>query len=141
MQKFLTGSTYFFSEYPDFKSKDIDEIEIIDTGDFKYLRQLSGRGRCLFQLKRQPSAEEYIKYAVECQPGMAIARFLSAEFNTEIGLTVEDLPKLQPLADRLDPKHKYLGYIYNCYLKNNSFSLTSEQRMQAYQIYKESRGI
>jgi hypothetical protein len=141
MAKFLTGSTYFFSEYPDFKSKDIDEIEIVDEAPFKYLRQLSGMGHCLFQLKKQPSKEDYIKYSVENQPGMAIAKFLVPEFCKEIGVEIEDLPKLQPLADRLDIKHKYLGLIYQSYLENNSFSLTPEQRLKAYNSYKESRGI
>jgi hypothetical protein len=31
----LMGSRYFFSRYDDFVSKDIDEIAIIDTNEFK----------------------------------------------------------------------------------------------------------
>ena len=58
------GSQYFFSCYEDFCSKDIDEIEIIDTYDFKNIRQLTGQGKCLFQLKKQCSVDKYVEYAL-----------------------------------------------------------------------------
>ena len=48
MAKILMGSQYFFSCYSDFKSKDIDEIEIIETNEFKWSRQITGQGRCSF---------------------------------------------------------------------------------------------
>jgi hypothetical protein len=48
MNRILIGSNYFFSHYNDFNSKDVDEIEIIDTKDFSHVRQITGRGRCLF---------------------------------------------------------------------------------------------
>ena len=51
-KKILVGSRYFFSCYSDFDSKDIDEVEIIETNEFKYMRQISGMGKCLFQLKK-----------------------------------------------------------------------------------------
>lgn len=140
MSKFLMGSQYFFSEYPDFQSKDIDELEIVDTGDFKYLRQLSGMGRCLFQLKRQPSTEEYITFALKSSIGMVVGKFLVPEICQAIGFTIEDLPRLQPLIERLDSYHKYEEIIYNSYLENKAFILTPDQRLCAYQSYKESRG-
>jgi hypothetical protein len=140
MAKFLMGSQYFFSEYPDFQSKDIDELEIVDTGDFKYLRQLSGMGRCLFQLKRQPSTEEYITFALKSSVGMVVGKFLVPEICQALGFTIKDLPKLQPLINRLDSNHKYEEIIYNSYLENKAFILTSDQRLCAYQSYKESRG-
>jgi hypothetical protein len=34
MSKILMGSNYFFSQYPDFHSKDIDVIELVDTDRF-----------------------------------------------------------------------------------------------------------
>ena len=141
MAKFLMGSQYFFSEYPDFQSKDIDELEIVDTGDFKYLRQLSGMGRCLFQLKRQPSTEEYITFALKSSVGMVVGKFLVPEICQALGFTIKDLPKLQPLIERLDNYHKYEEIIYNSYLENEAFILTEEQRLAAYKKYKENRGI
>lgn len=140
MAKILMGSQYFFSCYEDFNSKDIDEIEIIPTNEFKWSRQITGQGRCSFQLKKLESVEDYINHALESNLGMVIGKFLVPEFCEEIGMTVNDLPKLQPLLDKLDDKHKYEEIIYNSYIENNSFTLTNSQRERAYNSYKESRG-
>ena len=140
MSKILMGSQYFFSCYDDFKSKDIDEIEIIETNEFKYMRQLTGQGRCLFELKKQETLNDYINYALQSNLGMVVGKFLIPEFCKEIGLTINDLPKLKPLIDKLDDKHKYEEIIFNNYIANGSFTLTGEQRERAYKSYKESRG-
>ena len=140
MNKYLMGSQYFFSCYDDFKSKDIDEIQIIETNEFSQVRQITGRGRCLFYLKRHPSKEDYINWALRSSVGMVVGKFLIPEFCNEIGFTIEDLPKVAPLLDRLDDKHKYEKIIYDSYIENGSFSLTDEQRVRAYKSYKESRG-
>lgn len=139
--KILIGSTYFFSCYDDFNSKDIDEIEIIDTNEFKQIRQITGQGRCLFQMKRHQSKDEYIDWALKCQLGMVIGKFLVPEFNAAIGLSMEDLKSLSPLIQKLDDKHKYEEIIFNSYIENGDFTLTKEQRDLAYQSYKETRRI
>jgi hypothetical protein len=141
MSKILMGSTYFFSCYPDFKSKDIDEIEIIETNEFKQMRQITGCGKCLFQLKKHETVQEYIDWALECQLGMVVGKFLVPEFNAAIGLSMADLKQLSPLIERLDDKHQYEAIIYNAYIENNSFTLTDEQRLEAYMEYKNSRSI
>lgn len=140
MNKFLMGSQYFFSCYEDFNSKDIDEIEIIETNDFKYIRQLTGKGRCLFQLKKLNNVNDYIEYTLQSNIGMVIGKFLIPEFCEAIGFTINDLPRVKILVDKLDDKHKYEEIIYNSYIENNSFTLTDKQRENAYKSYKESRG-
>lgn len=140
MNKYLMGSQYFFSCYDDFTSKDIDEIQIIETNEFSQVRQITGQGKCLFQLKKHPLKKDYIDWALQSKIGMVIGKFLIPEFCEEIGFTIEDLPILCPLIDRLDDKHKYEEIIYNSYIQNNAFALTDEQRMKAYKSYKESRG-
>ncbi|MBR2871498.1 MAG: hypothetical protein IKB98_09045 [Clostridia bacterium] len=137
--KILIGSRYFFDCYEDFNGKDIDELELIDTAEFSQVRQITGQGRCLFQLKRHARTQEYIDWAVKSKIGMVVGKFLVPEFCQEIGFTINDLPKLQVLIDRLDDKHKYEEIIYNAYLYNGSFTLTQSQRDGAYQSYKESR--
>lgn len=141
MNKILIGSTYFFSEYEDFNSKDIDEIQIIDTNEFAQIRQITGQGKCLFQMKRHSSKEEYIDWALKCQLGMVIGKFLVPEFNAAIGFSVEDLKRLSPLIKKLDDKHKYEEIIFNSYIENGNFTLTKEQRDLAYQSYKGIRRI
>ena len=72
---------------------------------------------------------------------MAIGKYLVPEFCAEIGFTIEDLPKVSSLLDRLDDKHKYEKILYDCYIENGSFALTNEQRQRAFKSYKESRGV
>lgn len=139
MAKHIMGSQYFFSCYDDFVGKDIDEIELVDTDEFKQCRHLNGQGRCLFQFKRQETKDDYIRYALASNLGMTVGKFLVPEFCQEIGFAVEDLPRLLPLVEKLDDKHKYEEIIYNSYIENNSLTLTDEQRARAYESYKESR--
>ena len=140
MAKILIGSKYFFSCYPDFNSKDIDEIQIIETDEFAQMRQITGRNRCLFLMKKHDNKDDYIKWALKSSIGMVIGKFLVPDFCAEIGFTIEDLQKLEVLLKKLDSKHKYEKIIYDSYLENGSFTLTSEQRDMAYKSYKESRG-
>lgn len=141
MSKILIGSAYFFSCYPDFHSKDIDEIEIVETNTFQNMRQLTGRGKCLFQLRKKNNKQDYIDYALKQNLGMAIGKFLVPEFCNIINFRIEDLPCLQPLIDILDDKHQYEKIIYTAYLQNKAFTLTDEQREEAYKSYKTSRGV
>ena len=140
MNKILMGSQYFFSCYEGFEGKDIDHIQIIETDEFAQVRQITGRGKCLFQMKKHDSKEEYIEWVLKSNTGMVIGKFLIPEFCIEIGFTIEDLPRLEPLLSKLDDKHKYEEIIYNSYLQNGSFTLTNEQRDRAYKSYKKSRG-
>ena len=140
MNKILIGSQYFFSCYPDFRGKDIDELELIDTNQFKYTRQLTGCGKCLFQLNKNSSKEEHIEWALRAKAGMVVGKFLVPEFCEAIGFTIEELPRLRELLDRLDDKHRYEEIIFDSYIENNEFALTDEQRARAYASYKESRG-
>lgn len=134
----LMGSNYFFKRYKDFKSTDIDKIELVDTNEFKEKRVIRGQGKDYFYLKRKPK-EQLIQDALKSNLPMVVGKFLIPEFNKQINFTIEDLPRLQPLIDRLDEKHKYEEIIYNAYIENKSFTLTEEQRDAAYRRYKEAR--
>ena len=133
------GSQYFFSCYSDFQGEDFDYVQIIETNEFKQVRQLTGKGKCIFFLKKQEKKEDYIDWALKSSIGMVVGKFLIPEFCEQIGFTVEDLPKLRPLIARLDDKHKYEEIIYNSYIQNRAFLLTDKQRLEAYELYKKSR--
>lgn len=134
----LMGSNYFFNQYNDFKVKDIDKIELVETTEFKDKRIIRGQGKDYFYLRKKPK-EQLIKDALESDSAMVVGKFLIPEFNEQINFTIEDLPRLQPLIDRLDKKHKYEKIIYEAYLANNNFTLTQQQRDAAYVSYKEAR--
>lgn len=137
----LIGSKYFFSCYEDFEPHDTDELEIIETDEFKQVRQLTGQGKCLFQMKKHSSKNDYIEWAIQSPLGMVVGKFLVPEFCDQIGFTIEDLPRLRVLIDKLDDRHKYEEIIYNSYIENGSFTLTDEQRDKAYKSYKDSRHV
>lgn len=61
-----------------------------------------------------------------------------AEF---LGFTLEHLKKLEPVVQRLDPKHEYEKIIYYSYIKNGGFYLTDEQRDEAYNVYLNGKRI
>jgi hypothetical protein len=90
-------------------------------------------------LRRHDTAQEYIDWALKSKVGMVIGKFLIPEFVAQIGMSIDDLKQLAPLVDRLDDKHKYEKNIYDSYILNNDFYLTEEQRLKAYESYKESR--
>ena len=140
MQKILIGSQYFFSCYDDFQSKDIDEIQIVETNEFAQMRQITGQGKCLFLMKRHSSKEDYINWALKSQTGMVIGKFLVPNFCKEINFTIKDLSRLASLLDKLDDNHKYEKIIFDSYIENGSFELNDFQRERAYKSYKESRG-
>lgn len=136
---YLMGSTYFFKDYEDFSSKDIDVIEIVESSN-AYKKYFHGKKKCVFQVLKQPTTQDYINNEKD-EMGMSAGKFLVPEFNAEIGFTIEDLPKIKFLIDNLNPEHKYEEIIYNAYLKNGSFTLTQEQRDEAYKSYRLSRKL
>jgi hypothetical protein len=66
---------------------------------------------------------------------------LVPEFCYAINFPFEALPQLQPLVDKIadDSKVAYIKVIYESYLENGSFTLTTTQRLKAYEIYKQAR--
>ena len=80
-----------------------------------------------------------IQKAIESGNGLLFGNFLVPAFAKEIGLTIDELKKLQPLAAALDSKHHYQTIIFNYYLENGAFSLTDEQRAEAYDAYLSAR--
>lgn len=139
--RFRVGSTYFFSNYPGFQSKDIDEIEFEEEPKlYRNVLQFRKRdkSRCLFKWRKM-TADEYVKYALESKLPMEIGKFLVPEIGEYLGFTIEHLKRLKPVVEKLDPKHAYEKVIYDSYIENDAFYLTDEQRREAYQIYKSKR--
>ena len=137
----LMGSNYFFRTYKDFKSHDVDYIDIVDTNEFKEKRIIRGQGKDYFYLKKK-SKDDLIADALKSTDlPMVVGKFLIPEFNNKIGFRISDLPKVKPLIDILDKKHEYEKLIYEFYLQNKGFFLTREQRDLAYASYKETRKV
>lgn len=141
IKRIIIGSRVFFSGYEDFKSKDTDVIAIMDSffpGKNSMNMKLPKKGEDVF-LYRNLDKDGFIKDALESGFPMRAGKFLVPEFIDYIGLTIDDLQLLRPMFEEMDEKHKYEKIIFDSYVKNNSFTLTDEQRNAAYEIYKESR--
>lgn len=140
-KRFLVGSRAFFSEMPNFHSKDTDILIWTDTPkDFKFYKQVSMGGKCTFYWTRQ-SKRDLIEYAKrEKASGLEFGKFLVPDFINEIDLNIEDLKSLAKIfLPKLDINHKYQELIYNAYIKNNGFYLTDKQRDDVYKEYIKSR--
>jgi len=140
MKRIVTGSRAFFSGMEGFKPKDVDVVILVNAKNvpFQWMRQTSNGAVDVFEIVRHPK-EELIAHAVRKARPMAIARFLTPDFASAIGLLPSDLPALKPMRDALDPKHGYLGVIYDAYVSNGSFELTDEQRLAAFNAYQACR--
>lgn len=139
MKTIIVGSTYFFKNFEDFHSKDIDRVVLIDNPiGFNYVRQTSGSGSCLYEWKRM-SADDFVNFTLKSNLPMSIGKFLVKEFCDQINFTISYLKKLAPVVAKLDDKHKYEKIIYDAIIKNGSWTLTDEQLNSAYKVYKEYR--
>lgn len=139
MDRFIIGSTYFFANYSDFVSKDLDELVL--TNDHKYrFTNIRKQGKDIFYLRRMPKSE-LINLHLEWGKNdpMIVGKFLIAEFNKEIRFTINDLKKFEKIFNNMDEKHIYEKVIYDSYIENGDFYLTDLQRDKAYKEYKKCR--
>lgn len=141
IKEFRIGSSVFFDKYDDYKSKDIDLLNITD-------KPLFGNDMLNMKLKEKDVFFMYgedkdvmIEKTLKSGVPMRVGKFIVPEFAEYIGLTIDDLSKLDGMFEELDDKHQYETYIYNAYVENGSFTLTDEQRDEAYRVYKEARNI
>jgi hypothetical protein len=139
-KKFLIGSRYFFDgKYNDYNPKDTDYIIIEDNPQhYTNTMTMRGRGEDLMFFKSR-TKEDFINHCLNSKLSITVGKFLIPEFNEYIGFTLDDLQIIKPQIDKLDDKHLYEKYIYECYLKNNDFTLTKRQLNYAYKIYKKYR--
>lgn len=143
MKRILAGSRAFFSNIDGFTPHDRDEVVICDEGEHhgflvkRFFKSDDGQG-CEFHIARVPK-ERLIKWEVRRGKAMSLGHYLLPEFCAEYGITLEDFEQLQPLRERLDHLHEYVGMIYDYYLQNEAMSLTDEQLMAVYNEYKKER--
>lgn len=135
----LVGSRAFFSNYPDFKSKDTDYLQLVESGNgFQFCRQTSMSHKCLFEFVRRPK-QEMIDYALTHGAPMQVGKFLVKEVAEALALTADDLKQLKPLIDKLDSKHAYERIIFDYITENGSWDIPDEVRDAAYKAYKTAR--
>lgn len=140
MLEFKIGSSVFFSDYEDYIAKDNDKLCIMDNFPIKdtNVLNLKQNGDDVFFYKNM-SKDEFIKDTIDSKVPMRVGKFLSPEFCKYIGFEISDYAKLNEVFNNLDDRHQYEKIIRDAYIENNSFTLTDEQRLKAYEEYKGKR--
>ena len=140
-KKFIVGSKAFFEGMEGFHSNDTNTLVLVDKPQgFEHYGQRSICGRSVYEWARKPK-KDFIAYAKRDKAsGLEYGKFIVPEFAEEIGLTIADLSDLYEFyKDKIDEKHSYQKTITEAYITNGAFSLTDEQRAEAYEVYKEAR--
>ena len=139
MKRMIVGSRAFFSGIDGFKSKDHDYLELVENPTtFKWRREQSLRGTCVFQFKKEPVAR-MVQRTLDCGEALLVGKFLVPEVAQAIGATVVDILPLETLLSKLDDRHQYVAVIFEAVKQNDSFELTDEQRAAAYEVYRQAR--
>lgn len=139
MTKILVGSRAFFGGVNGFKSDNRNFVKLVtNSAPLRIESKLSVHGNIIYRLLREP-ASVMVQKAIESGNGLLFGNFLVPAFAKEIGLTIDDLKKLQPLVSKLSSKHNYQAVILSHYIANGSFSLSDEQRNEAYNAYISAR--
>ena len=141
IKRFKIGSAVFFeNKFDDYKTKDIDELSIMDRWPIykTNVLNLKKENKDIFLFKNM-SKEEFIEDTLHCPTPMRVGKFIVPEFCEFINFTIDDLKKLEPKFNELDDKHKYEKIIYNAYIENNEFTLTEKQLQEAYNEYRKYR--
>ena len=136
------GSAVFFSGFNDYKQKDDDEMVIQEKWlphKIHVLNLKKDRKDIFFWSPL--SKEEFIKDTIDSNVPMRVGKFIIPEFCNYIGFEISEYEKLKDVFDNLDEKHRYEIIIRDAYIENNSFTLTDEQRLKAYQEYKKERNL
>ena len=138
IKKFKMGSSYFFHSIPGFKSKDADELILMDNWVVPNTNVLNCRsnisGKDIFFFKNM-SKTEFLEDALRSKVPMRAGKFLVKEFAEHLGMTIQDLEKLEPLFLAMDEKHTYEKLIYDAYIANQGWFLTDDQLADAYKEY------
>ena len=133
------GSTYFFSKYKDFNSKDYDDLCIMDNFIFPgNVMNMKIKGKDVFMFRNMPK-QGYIDDLLTSGVNMKAGKFLIPEFNEYIGFTIDDLKSILHIFENMDDKHSYEKIIANAYIENGGFFLKDKQRYNAYLEYKKKR--
>ena len=136
---FKMGSSYFFDKFPDYKVKDLDELNIMDIFVNSTNSLILRKGITDIFFYRDMNKDDFIDDTLGTDLKMKAGKFLIKEFTDYIGFTIEDLKMMGPLFESIDEKHSYEKIIYDSYIKNNGFYLTDEQLNAAYVEYKRKR--
>ena len=141
--EYIVGSNAFFAGMGDFVPKDNDRLILVDDASECGLpitthSEMRLKGNCYFFYKRLPK-DKMINNCIKSKDPIVVGKFLVPSVARDLGLTIDDLRRLEDTVSSLDKAHTYEKVIFYAYLENNDFILTDKQREEAFRIYNNSR--
>ena len=141
--EYIVGSNAFFAGMDGFSPKDNDRLILVNDASECGLpiithSEMRLKGNCYFFYKRLPK-DEMIDNCIKSQDPIVVGKFLVPSVARNLGLTIDDLRRLEGTVTSLDEAHTYEKVIFHAYLENKDFVLTEEQRMEAFNTYNNNR--
>lgn len=133
----FTGSRAFFEGLEGFCPHDTDIMQFVEGQKHLLVMFNNKEGESVFSWRDDVAVVEHILTQTVCPT--YIAALLVPEFVSHFGIGVEEWKRAKSLAAKLDRKHVYLGMILDFYIENGKAELTDEQRLAAFENYKEAR--
>ena len=133
------GSRAFFSDYEDFQPADNDILEL-NSEQYEDYYSTRENDVHIFHYK-YTNKEQFLEFEfkhIEESP-LAVCAFVVPEVAEFLELTLEELFMFEYYFKKINRRHLYVKYIYDCYMENRAFSLTQEQKDFAYNLYNENR--
>lgn len=143
VKDFVIGSTYFFKEIDGFKTKDTDHFVITNNPINKniLISNVKLGNDDLIIVSQETSVEQLFDYSKNGN-ALTCGKWLIPEICEYYSVSFDDVKReLGYRFKQMDDLRKYEECIYNSYCENDSMTLTDEQRMKAFEIYKKYRTI
>ena len=141
--EYIVGSNAFFKGMDGFVPQDNDRLILVDDASecgipFSTHSEMRLKGNCYFFYRRLPK-DEMIDNCIKSKDPIVVGKFFVPSVARDLGLTIDDLKRLEDTVTSLDKAHKYEEVIFRSYLENGDFVLTDKQREEAFRIYNNSR--
>ena len=137
---YITGSKAFFEGMKDFVPSDIAKIDFIKRNK-PNLIIISEKKETIFSWRENLAKQGIKEHLLKTENYNYLGMFLVPDIATKLEVTIDDLKELQEYFHKCDYRHQYLAIICDSYIENDSFSLTSKQRLKAYNLYRTTRGL
>ena len=111
--EYIVGSNAFFAGMEGFSPKDNDRLILVDDASECGLpiithSEMRLKGNCYFFYKRLPK-DEMINNCIKSKDPIVVGKFLVPSVARDLGLTIDDLRRLEDTVSSLDEAHTYEG--------------------------------
>lgn len=137
---YVVGSKAFFEGLEGFVPSDTDIVKFNERERTNLIRYRDNN-KSFFCWNSNLGKQGIKEHIFKTKDYMYFGMFLIPEIVKYLEIIIEDIKELQEYFHKCDYKHQYLAVICDSYIENNDFTLTDEQRLKAYNLYRTTRGL